>query len=37
MKRYHLRRSDKELSDPEEIEQALASVRIMTVATVHAI
>jgi len=32
MKRYHLRRSDKELSDPEEIEQVLASARIMTVA-----
>jgi nitroimidazol reductase NimA-like FMN-containing flavoprotein (pyridoxamine 5'-phosphate oxidase superfamily) len=32
MKRYHLRRSDKELSHPDEIEQVLASVRIMTVA-----
>jgi len=32
MKRYHLRRSDKELSDPDEIEQLLASARIMTVA-----
>jgi nitroimidazol reductase NimA-like FMN-containing flavoprotein (pyridoxamine 5'-phosphate oxidase superfamily) len=32
MKRYHLRRSDKEWNDPEEIEQVLASVRIMTVA-----
>jgi nitroimidazol reductase NimA-like FMN-containing flavoprotein (pyridoxamine 5'-phosphate oxidase superfamily) len=32
MERYHLRRSDKELSDPEEIEQVLASVRVMTVA-----
>jgi len=32
MKRYHLRRSDKEWNDREEIEQVLASVRIMTVA-----
>ena len=32
MKRYHLRRSDKEWNDPHEIEQVLASVRIMTVA-----
>ena len=32
MKRYRLRRSDKELNDPKEIEQVLASVRIMTVA-----
>jgi len=32
MTRYHLRRSDKELSDPDEIERVLASVRIMTVA-----
>jgi len=32
MKRYHLRRSDKQWNDREEIEQVLASVRIMTVA-----
>jgi len=32
MKRYHIRRSDKELSNRQEIEQILASVRIMTVA-----
>jgi len=32
MKRYHLRRSDKEWNDHDEIEQVLASVRIMTVA-----
>jgi hypothetical protein len=32
MQRYHLRRSDKALSDPAEIEQVLASARIMTVA-----
>jgi nitroimidazol reductase NimA-like FMN-containing flavoprotein (pyridoxamine 5'-phosphate oxidase superfamily) len=32
MTRYHLRRSDKELNDGEEIERVLASVRIMTVA-----
>lgn len=32
MARYHLRRSEKALEDPEEIEQVLASVRIMTVA-----
>jgi len=32
VQRYHLRRSDKELSDPDEIERVLASVRIMTVA-----
>jgi hypothetical protein len=29
---YHLRRSEKALEDPREIEQVLASVRIMTVA-----
>ncbi len=32
MQRYHLRRSDKALDDPREIEQVLASVKIMTVA-----
>jgi nitroimidazol reductase NimA-like FMN-containing flavoprotein (pyridoxamine 5'-phosphate oxidase superfamily) len=32
MKRYRLRRSDKQLNDSDEIEQLLASVRIMTVA-----
>jgi nitroimidazol reductase NimA-like FMN-containing flavoprotein (pyridoxamine 5'-phosphate oxidase superfamily) len=32
MQEYHLRRSDKTLSDPAEIEQVLSSVRIMTVA-----
>ena len=32
MQRYHIRRSDKELKDPREIEQVLASVRVMTVA-----
>ncbi len=32
MERYHLRRSDKELKDPEEIENVLSKVRIMTVA-----
>jgi nitroimidazol reductase NimA-like FMN-containing flavoprotein (pyridoxamine 5'-phosphate oxidase superfamily) len=32
MERYHLRRADKALDNPEEIEQVLASVRIMTVA-----
>lgn len=32
MERYHLRRSEKALNDPREIEQVLASVRIMTVA-----
>jgi hypothetical protein len=32
MERYHLRRSEKALDDPREIEQVLASVRIMTVA-----
>ncbi len=32
MERYHLRRSDKELNDPKEIENVLASARIMTVA-----
>jgi len=32
MQRYHLRRSDKELKDPKEIEAVLARVRIMTVA-----
>jgi len=32
MQRYHLRRSDKALNDPAEIEQVLASVRVMTVA-----
>lgn len=32
MQRYHIRRSDKELNDPREIERVLASVRIMTVA-----
>jgi nitroimidazol reductase NimA-like FMN-containing flavoprotein (pyridoxamine 5'-phosphate oxidase superfamily) len=32
MARYHLRRSEKVLEDPREIEQVLASVRIMTVA-----
>jgi nitroimidazol reductase NimA-like FMN-containing flavoprotein (pyridoxamine 5'-phosphate oxidase superfamily) len=30
MKRYHLRRSDKQWNAPDEIEQLLASVRIMT-------
>jgi len=32
MQRYHLRRADKELSKPEDMEQVLSSVRIMTVA-----
>jgi nitroimidazol reductase NimA-like FMN-containing flavoprotein (pyridoxamine 5'-phosphate oxidase superfamily) len=32
MPRYHLRRTEKALGDPKEIEQVLASVRIMTVA-----
>ena len=32
MRRYHLRRSDKELKDPKEIEDVLEKVRIMTVA-----
>ncbi|TSA43635.1 hypothetical protein D4R54_00200 [archaeon] len=32
MAQYHLRRSEKALDDPKEIEQLLASVRIMTVA-----
>jgi len=32
MQRYHLRRSDKALDDPREIEQVLATVKIMTVA-----
>lgn len=32
MPRYHLRRSEKALDDPKEIEQVLSSVRIMTVA-----
>jgi len=32
VQRYHIRRSDKELNDPREFEQVLASVRIMTVA-----
>jgi hypothetical protein len=32
MERYHLRRSEKALDDSREIEQVLASVRIMTVA-----
>ena len=32
MERYHLRRSEKALDDQREIEQVLASVRIMTVA-----
>ncbi len=32
MARYHLRRSEKALDDPKEIEQILASVKIMTVA-----
>jgi len=32
MQRYHLRRSDKALDDRREIEQVLASVKIMTVA-----
>lgn len=32
MKRYHLRRPDKKLDDPEQIEQILAEARIMTVA-----
>ena len=32
MSRYHLRRSEKSMDDPREIEQVLASVRIMTVA-----
>jgi nitroimidazol reductase NimA-like FMN-containing flavoprotein (pyridoxamine 5'-phosphate oxidase superfamily) len=32
MARYHLRRSEKALDDPKEMEQVLSSVRIMTVA-----
>jgi nitroimidazol reductase NimA-like FMN-containing flavoprotein (pyridoxamine 5'-phosphate oxidase superfamily) len=32
MARYHLRRSEKALDDPEEMEQVLTSVRVMTVA-----
>ena len=32
MSRYHLRRSEKAMDDPREIEGVLASVRIMTVA-----
>lgn len=32
MPRYHLRRSEKSMDDPREMEQVLASVRIMTVA-----
>ena len=32
MAHYHLRRSEKALDDPREIEQVLASARIMTVA-----
>ena len=32
MERYHLRRVEKALDDPREIEQVLTSVRIMTVA-----
>jgi nitroimidazol reductase NimA-like FMN-containing flavoprotein (pyridoxamine 5'-phosphate oxidase superfamily) len=32
MVRYHLRRSEKALDDPKEIEQVLTSVKIMTVA-----
>ena len=32
MAQYHLRRSEKAIEDPKEIEQVLASVRIMTVA-----
>jgi nitroimidazol reductase NimA-like FMN-containing flavoprotein (pyridoxamine 5'-phosphate oxidase superfamily) len=32
MERYHLRRTEKAMSDQGEIEQVLASVRIMTVA-----
>jgi nitroimidazol reductase NimA-like FMN-containing flavoprotein (pyridoxamine 5'-phosphate oxidase superfamily) len=32
MERYHLRRSEKALDDPKEIEQVLASIKIMTVA-----
>jgi hypothetical protein len=32
MARYHLRRSEKAMDDPKEMEQVLASVRIMTVA-----
>jgi nitroimidazol reductase NimA-like FMN-containing flavoprotein (pyridoxamine 5'-phosphate oxidase superfamily) len=32
MERYHLRRSEKALDDPKDIEQVLASIKIMTVA-----
>jgi len=32
MARYHLRRSEKAMDDPKEMEQVLASVRIMAVA-----
>jgi hypothetical protein len=32
MARYHLRRSEKTMDDPIEMEQVLASIRIMTVA-----
>jgi nitroimidazol reductase NimA-like FMN-containing flavoprotein (pyridoxamine 5'-phosphate oxidase superfamily) len=32
MERYHLRRSEKALDDPKEIERVLASIKIMTVA-----
>jgi len=32
MARYHLRRSEKAMDDPIEMEQVLASIRIMTVA-----
>lgn len=32
MQRYHIRRSDKELNDPRDIERVLGSVRIMAVA-----
>jgi nitroimidazol reductase NimA-like FMN-containing flavoprotein (pyridoxamine 5'-phosphate oxidase superfamily) len=32
MERYHLRRAEKALDDPAEIEQVLESIRIMTVA-----
>ena len=35
MQRYHLRRTDKELKNQEEIEEVLSSVRIMTVACCH--
>jgi len=32
MRRYHIRRSDKEWNDPQEMERVLSAVRIMTVA-----